>query len=362
MKVFFVSIVILHGLIHLTGLRKAREFSPGKSQQSSKKIFTVLLWLTATFLFLLISILYLISFTYWWIVAGIAVILSQYLIVQNWKEARYGTTVNLFVVLVAVISWNEQKIISNIKTDLNEIFPDKAVTDNIIDEKLIQDLPPVVKKWLINSNITGKPQAHNLYLTQSGSMRSAMNGKWMSVKAEQWFNPVNPGFIWHAHVQVIPGIYLSGVDISKAGKGNMQIKFLSLYPLVDTRGDETDQGTLSRFLAEIMWFPSGAISPYIQWQQTDSCTAMAHIKYCGTKADGIFRFSKNGRIKSFETKRYYYRKEGPTLENWYIDIDPEGYTEFEGIRVPARCTVTWKLKEGDFEWFKVNITNIRYNI
>ncbi|MDP4227768.1 MAG: hypothetical protein Q8910_15505 [Bacteroidota bacterium] len=64
---------------------------------------------------------------------------------------------------------------------------------------------------------------------------------------------------------------------------------------------------------------------------------------------------------SFEAKRYYDRKGGATLEDWFIQIEKNAYREFEGVRIPARSTVTWKLKEGDFTWFKVDIRDIKYN-
>jgi hypothetical protein len=31
------------------------------------------------------------------------------------------------------------------------------------------------------------------------------------------------------------------------------------------------------------------------------------------------------------------------------------------MRIAAKSDVTWKLKSGDFTWFKVNITELDYN-
>ncbi|MFQ6109445.1 MAG: DUF6544 family protein [Candidatus Aminicenantales bacterium] len=63
---------------------------------------------------------------------------------------------------------------------------------------------------------------------------------------------------------------------------------------------------------------------------------------------GLFKFDENGDVVSFEAKRYYDRKSGATLEGWFVQIDPESYKEFEGIRIPTRSSVTWKLKERAF--------------
>jgi hypothetical protein len=85
------------------------------------------------------------------------------------------------------------------------------------------------------------------------------------------------------------------------------------------------------------------------------------MTYGGISAEGVFTFTEEGDVTSFEAQRYYQRKDGPTLENWFISIDENGYKEFEGIRIPAKCAVTWRLKEGDFTWFSLEIDEVDYN-
>lgn len=81
----------------------------------------------------------------------------------------------------------------------------------------------------------------------------------------------------------------------------------------------------------------------------------------GITASGLFKFDANGDVVSFEAERYYDRKGGATLEDWFIQIEPNSYKEFEGVRIPARPAVTWKLKDGDFTWYKLEIADIHYN-
>ena len=73
-----------------------------------------------------------------------------------------------------------------------------------------------------------------------------------------------------------------------------------------------------RYLGEIVWVPSAALSDYITWEEMDSTTARATMSYGGITASGIFKFDENGDFVSFEADRYYYRKEGSTLEKWVI--------------------------------------------
>ncbi len=139
------------------------------------------------------------------------------------------------------------------------------------------------------------------------------------------------------------------------------VVILSLIPVVDAKGKEIDQGTMVRYLSEIVWFPSAALNNYVQWEQVDSTTAKATMTYGGITASGFYKFDENGDVVSFEAKRYYDRKGGATLEDWFIQIEPNGFKGYEGVRIPAKAAVTWKLKEGDFTWLNLEISEIHYN-
>jgi hypothetical protein len=93
----------------------------------------------------------------------------------------------------------------------------------------------------------------------------------------------------------------------------------------------------------------------------DSLTARIIMNNGGISDSGLVKFNTNYDLISFEARRYYDRKGGATLEDWLIQVEPDGYKEFSGVRIPAKATVTWKLKEGDFSWLKVEIIDIKYN-
>jgi hypothetical protein len=80
------------------------------------------------------------------------------------------------------------------------------------------------------------------------------------------------------------------------------------------------------------------------------------MSYGNITASGLFRFAKNGKVRSFEAKRYYDRgQEQATLEPWVVNIDADSYQSIQGVCIPTEAEVTWKLDQGNFTWYKVKI-------
>lgn len=320
-----------------------------------------ILWLTTCLLFIVSAGKYLLRKEWWWMVAAIAIFVSQILIFIYWKDARFGTIANVIILITCVLSYGSWSFDRMVKKELNSFLPENRIEKRIVTPEMVDELPPVVQRWLNRSNIIGKEIIQIAHLKQRGEMKTKPEGSWMSVDSEQYIIAKPPAFIWVANVKAAPFLHLSGRDKYESGRGHMLIKLYSLIPVVDARGKEIDQGALLRYLGEIVWLPSAALSDYNTWEEIDPTTAKATMSYGGITASGIFKFDENGDFVSFKADRYYYRKEGSTLEKWLITANGKNYREFEGIRVPVNLSVTWKFETGDFTWYRLEITEIKYN-
>jgi hypothetical protein len=360
-SVVFSIVVIIHGLIHLMGFVKAYRLAdvPQLAHDISKPAGA--LWLCAALLFFASACVLSLGMEWWWMVALGAMLVSQTLIIASWQDGKFGSLVNAIIFAGVVIGFGSWQFNSASHEELSSFLDGRPVSQETLSMDMIAHVPPVVQRWLIRTQSVGKAKIHTVHLVQQGTMRTAPDGSWMPVTADQWFTVERPGLFWLADVKAAPGIHLAGRDKYEAGRGHMLIKALSLLPVADAKGREIDQGTMLRYMAEIAWFPSAAVSDYIAWKQIDSNSAQATMTYGGVTASGMFTFTPEGDMSSFEARRYYDRKTGPTLETWHIQIDPAGFREFEGIRIGARSSVTWKLKDGDFTWFTMEVTSIDYN-
>ena len=360
MRYAFVIIIGIHGIIHLMGFIKAFEVAGINqlSQYISKPIG--ILWLLTSILFIATSISYTYKKDWWYVVAIICIIISQTLIILYWKDAKFGTIANSIILLLSISAYGHNQFDKMVQKE-TKLMLENVQSENIsiISKADINHLPEIIQKWIQNSDVVGKEKVIAGHLKQIGKMRTKPESKWLYFTAAQHFNLENPAFIWTTKVDAMPIIKMIGRDKLYNGEGEMLIKLASLIPVVNQgKNDKINSGSMIRFLAEMCWFPSAALSDYIFWESIDETSAKATLTTNGKSVSGVFLFSDGGDLVSFETLRYYGSKNDSKLEKWFIKMD--SYKVFNDIKIPNECEVIWKLKEGDFKWLDLEITDLEY--
>ncbi|AGL03382.1 DUF6544 family protein [Desulfoscipio gibsoniae] len=245
------------------------------------------------------------------------------------------------------------------KIEVGEFFAGVKTKGEIIREDDLKDLPPSVRNWLVNSGVVGQERITSARLKQTAVMRMKKENPWMPLVAEQYFTVDRPGYIWIAKVKAAPFVHIAGKDKYYQGRGNMLIRLMSLVTVADGRGKEIDQGSLVRYLAETVWIPTAALADYIMWEAVDEHSARATMSYGGVTASGVFTFNDQGEVASFVAERYGDFDGRYVLETWSIIM--RDYRELDGIRVPTKGEVIWKLESGDFNWYQFEVNEIEYN-
>ena len=265
----------------------------------------------------------------------------------------------LMVIFLAVSYIAKYVFNQKVEKEIEKLFSKVKNEGEIVTKEDIDGLPANVKRWLKYTKVVGKEKIVSVYVKQKAYMRLEKDKPWMPVEAEQYFTTDEPGFIWKSNIRAAPLFHISGRDKYENGKGNMLIKVLSLFTVADSKGKEIDQSTLLRYLAETMWFPTAALNEYLTWEEMDHYNAKVTMTYDGITASGVFTFNDKGQVVNFEAERYGEFNGEIKLETWSIPV--RDYKEFEGIRIPTKGDVTWKLDTGDFNWFNFEVVGIEFN-
>ncbi|MFN3874024.1 MAG: DUF6920 family protein, partial [Ignavibacterium sp.] len=79
----------------------------------------------------------------------------------------------------------------------------------------------------------------------------------------------------------------------------------------------------------------------------------------GTTGSALFFFNENGDCIKFSAMRYMGAETNSQLKEWIINLSD--YKIIDGIKIPVKGEATWKLDEGDFTWYKLEIYDVEYN-
>jgi hypothetical protein len=362
MRIALIILIGIHGIIHLFGFLKAYEITEFNAiTQPITKSFGIF-WLLAFVLFTITVVLFFIHSNYWWLSGFLALFASQILIFSYWSDAKFGTIVNIIILIAVIIAYSSFSFKNKISEERSRLFENsEIISQNIISEDMISDVPPIVQKWLANSGVIGKQIVSNVHLVQELHLKMKPEQEdWMFGSAEQYFTVQPPAFNWNINTKMNSILSVAGRDKFENGNGEMTIKLFSLIPVAKANNNKkVDQATLQRYLAEIVWFPSASLSSYIKWEIIDEYSAKAIMEYNGTKGSGEFYFDKNGKFLKFVAMRF---QDSNSIEPTEWTVIATKTEERNGIKIPVECKANWKLDNGNWTWLKVKITDIEYNL
>jgi hypothetical protein len=236
---------------------------------------------------------------------------------------------------------SENALRNKVDEETTEMFKKvKDVRPQIVTKADIKSLSEPVRRWLRYSEVVGKEKVVSVRLKQKGFFRMKADKDWIPFEAEEYYTVNEPAFIWQAKMKMAPFFYATGRDRYYEGKGNMLIKLASTVTVADGKGYEIDQGTLLRFLNEIMWFPSAALSYYVNWEWIDKNSAKATMSYGDVTASAIFVFDEKGALVTMTADRYCDIGYGKfRMEKWATPI--EAYGRINNILLPYKGTAMW---------------------
>ncbi|MBL0074178.1 MAG: hypothetical protein IPP34_21225 [Bacteroidetes bacterium] len=360
MKVGLIILLILHAFIHFAGFAKAFELKEFKELALPISKPWGLVWLLAGILFLVYALAFGFNYHFAWLIGFLAIMTSQLLIFYFWKDARFGTLLNVVLFSVVICAFGEFIFERRVSANTDTILKNSASNSSTINmEQSLPSFPEPVRKWIVKCGALKKQDIRFGRITQHAFMKLKPDqDDWYEATAVQYTSINDPAFIWTVNMKLNSLLWFRGCDKYMNGEGSMMIKANALIPIVNSHGDKLTEGTIQRYLGEMVWFPTLAGSPYVTWQAIDSLTAQATMTYKGVSGSGTFYFNQAGDFVKFVAMRYKDIDKDSRRFPWVLTVN--SYKEFEGIRIPSDMNATWKLDSGDFTWLKLVIEDLNY--
>ena len=234
-----------------------------------------------------------------------------------------------------------------------------AAKSTTITEENLLGLPDPVQRHLRQAGVPGTPWITEVTVEQEGVFRLAPEREYAPITARQTYRVDRPEFEWKARLKMSPVMTVRGVDRLTNGEGFMQMRLYGIIPVMTARGEKLNQGALTRYLSEMIWFPQAFLADFISWEAIDEHHAKAILTAPTMAVSGIFEFDDEGRFVTFTTERYYNDGEKDCMLPW--NTPAASYGELGGLQLPVRGKAIWTFEDGsEFEYIDITITKIEY--
>jgi hypothetical protein len=215
----------------------------------------------------------------------------------------------------------------------------------------LDNLPAPVARYL-RLALPATKHIQEVRIRQTGTLRTDVSSeRWMSFEAEHIVVPPATGFVWNARVKVAPLIDVRVRDALIEGTGTGQVSLLSAFTVsADADTPEMNSGSLHRYLAEAVWYPTALLpNPPLRWTEIDATRSLATLTNHGVTVSLEFRFAETGEVTGIYTPGRW-----GTFGGGYEQRPWEGhfrnYDRRNGFWVPIEGDVGWYV---DDEWHAV---------
>src|SRR5215217_2424441 len=195
-----------------------------------------------------------------------------------------------------------------VKRDVEALLARATTTagEAVVTEAMLKDLPEPVRRYLKHTGIVGKPSVDTVYLEQKGQMYLGSKQGWVPLDAEEHYTVQPPGFVWDVTIH---------------------------------KGPLMDQGSMMRYLSEMIWFPTAFLDDNISFEPIDDESARVTLTDGGKSVSATMYFDEEGKVTDFVAKRYRTVEGGYDLETWSDPVYECG--ELAGLKLPLRGGAVW---------------------
>jgi hypothetical protein len=263
--------------------------------------------------------------------------------------------ITIFIVATLVLILTSGKLFRffQFKNEVAELFAQSNnISAKLFNYEQLSDLPEPVQRYFRHVLKDGQPYISYVRLTHDGQFRAGLDKDFTNIEGEQYFTAEKPGFIWKGTTSMF-----TARDMYFADQGRLVVSLLSLYNIVDGKGENFNEGELQRWLAESVWFPTNLLpNERTQWSPIDANSAKLSFQYRDVSFSYIVTFNEAGEITQMETKRFLGEEK---RESWLCKM--ADYEEINGVVIPMKAEAIWKLEKGEVSYAMFNVKKIEYD-
>jgi hypothetical protein len=174
MRIAFTVLLTVHAIIHLIGFLKAFGIAKFSSLTLSISKPLGIAWLISALAFLGATAAFIVAPRLFWLFGAIAIVVSQIVIASSFSDAKFGTLINIVILLVVVFyafSVGPFGLRATYENQVRQSLKHVTKTPNITDEDL-KPFPKPLQRYLRFVGVVGKPQVNSFRVRFTGRIRA----------------------------------------------------------------------------------------------------------------------------------------------------------------------------------------------
>lgn len=362
MRIIFLILVLLHGLIHLLGFVKAFHFQEVKELTLPVSKPMGLVWAAVAFLFLIYGMLHFFRAKYAWVVGLVTVIVSQVLFIYFWKDAKFGTLPNLIILAVTLVSLGSYLMQSEFTNRVKKRFSkNNLLSTELLTENDIHHLPTIVQQYLHYTKSVGQPKIKNFKAEFVGRMRSKPEEDYMNLHSVQYNFYQRPSRYFYMTAKKM-GVPASGLHLYENETATFEVRLLNWFKVVDAKGDKMNQAETVTLLSEMCFIaPATLIGDRITWNALNDTTVEAIFKNGEISVSAVLYFNGKGELINFISNDRY-DIDGKKYIQYPWETPVENYRMINGYLLPGKIKLIYKKPDGDFTYGELEFQSVKYNL
>jgi hypothetical protein len=288
--------------------------------------------------------------------------LSTFLIISVWKDAKFGTIANMIILAATIIGYGTSSFHHFYRTEVNlNLSPENSFPQSILTENDLTGLPEPVKNYIRYSGSLGKPKVNNFRIEFSGKIRKNEQSPWMPFTSEQYnfMGATTRLFFMKA---VMKGLPLSGLHSFKNGDAFMDIRLLSLFKVQYQSGKEMGIAETVTFFNDMCCMaPATLVDKRVKWLDSDSNSAHAEFSNNGITISARLYFNDKGELVNFVSDDRYAAGENNTMQRLRWSTPLKEYREVDGYRLASYAEAVYTYPEGDLCYGSFSLNHITCN-
>jgi hypothetical protein len=233
----------------------------------------------------------------------------------------------------------------------------------VLTENDIRDLPNPVQRYLKYVGVMGKERVRNLRIVSKTHINLGTDKGWTEMETVEYnFYNNHPKRLAYMKFKT-SGIPILGLDSYINGQGNMLMKPLGLFAVVNAGGKDMDNtsAAVMLFLNMCTAAPASLIDERIKWTTINASTVKATFEDKECKVSAILVFNDNGELTNFSTEDKYYSPTGNFYQKVRWSTPVLDYKEINGLRLSTYGEAIWHFDNGDYCYGKNTLKEIEYN-